>query len=268
MKKNDILLEKIKNKTALTAKTLKLYPAPLIDPFILPMNETTKKYSCCEHKFNMNIIVCQKGLPFGIYARLIISHFSHLEKFKYHQENKLEYRVARSTRELFKKITGGNITTDMQKVFEEQVDKVNNTYFSNKYTKDLGCFTKIIGHLQKRGREYYHTPIGIYEDELIKFTPIDIRVLQLCRLERQSFAPDLYIYLTKKLRYLKNERIELNLNTMKDKIFYLHRDKNLGEFKNKLKSAIDFLNKIFPQLEFEIKTETIVFKKCELLPSK
>ena len=268
MKNNDILLGKIKTKTALKAKTLKLYPDTLIDPFILPINETSKTYSCCEHKFNMNIIVCPMGLPFGIYARLIISHFSHLEKFKYHKENIFEFRVARSTRELFKKITGGNITTDMQKVFEEQLAKVNNTYFSNKYTQESGCFTKLIGHLQKRGREYYYTPVGIYEDKSVKFTPIDIRVLQLCRLERQSFTPDLYIYLTKKLKYLKSEEIELNLHTMKEKIFSLHRDNSLGEFKIDLNNSLIFLKKIFEQLEFEVKNETITFKKCELLPAK
>lgn len=268
MKRNYVLRQEIKNKTAFEAKTLKLYPDHLIDPVILSIDKTNIISNHYQHRFNMNMIVCKTGVPFGIYSRLIIAYFTHFEKFKYNDEILVEYRVARSTRELFKKITGGKITTEMQQAFSEQLCRVNNTYFSNKYTNKSNYFTKLIGHLEKRGREYYYTPIGIYADPLIKYTPIDIRVLQLCRLERQKFVPDLYIYLTKKLKYLKNEKIELDLHLMKDQILHIHANKSLAQFKNELKNALIFLEEIIPELKFKMENDLIILNKCILLPSK
>ncbi len=268
MIRNKDLLNEIKSKTALEARKLKLYPDHLIDPVVLPINNTTKVSIYSEHRFNMNMIICNQGLPYGIYARLIIAYFTHFERFKYIEGKTFDYRVANSTSELFTKITGGKITTETQTTFLEQLEKINTCYFSNKKTKNANYFTKLIGYIEKRGRAYYYYPNGIYEDKLASYTPIDIRVLQLCRLERQRFAPDLYIYLTKKLKYLKNDKIELDLHLMRNQILYIHADKDEKNFKKELKNALEFLKEIFVEFNFEVKSNTVILNQYQFIPSK
>lgn len=253
MNKASLVLDDIKNNVA-RIEDIRYYPPQLIDPCLLPsgryQGESVRKKVT---SWGTHIVSSEKGLPYGVYSRLVISNIIRDIKLGYEFSSVTMSQYVRhvvNACSLGSSLTGGEtgnraIVTNQivralsleyfateEKYHHHSEMNANTFFYKNKY-----CLEKLLP-----------IPTRSLIDMEKRAFPVDLRALNYFRLNNSLLAIDLYLFFTHQSMKCKRSEKVFSLERMMT-IFMLNESYRKDNFKMKLEKAIALVLQVYPELK-------------------
>jgi len=258
----EIQRKDIIDKCPYKERSVGYYPAFLIDPCILPLENLSACKAEGYGKYQTIMLSSPQPLPHGHYARLIIAY---LTTQICRRPELPSHTIAHSVSELFKIVTGQNqisggtyahFLNALERVFDttfevvstnKSKDKMQRGGFFAEADNSLDCENGI-GHFNAKYKQVTYTPSNsfralITDDKSV--IPVDLRFLQLARRKNIVLVHDLYIYLVRRC-YGENRVRFVPWKTLHNDIFPYVNKLSFSRFKRRFIRALDFINFCHP----------------------